>query len=70
MSGQLHAPVVLPPANGPPIPIKQEPGLAPEPVWMLWTREKFCLCRGSYINTLVVQCSHYFIDRAILTSKN
>jgi len=31
VSGQLHAPAVLPP-----VPTEQEPGWAPEPVWMRW----------------------------------
>jgi hypothetical protein len=37
MSGQLHAPVSLPPWKEP---IEEEAGWAPEPVWTLWRRGK------------------------------
>jgi hypothetical protein len=34
VSGQRHAPAaLLPPGKGPPVPIGQEAGWAPEPVW-------------------------------------
>jgi hypothetical protein len=34
VSGQRHAPAaLLPPGKGPPVPIAQEAGWAPEPVW-------------------------------------
>jgi hypothetical protein len=34
VSGQRHAPAALiPPGKGPPVPIVQEAGWAPEPVW-------------------------------------
>jgi hypothetical protein len=34
VSGQRHAPAaLLPPGKGPPLPIVQEAGWAPEPVW-------------------------------------
>jgi hypothetical protein len=34
VSGQRHAPTaLLPPGKGPPVPIVQEAGWAPEPVW-------------------------------------
>jgi hypothetical protein len=34
VSGQYHAPsALLPPGKGPPVPIGQEAGWAPEPVW-------------------------------------
>jgi hypothetical protein len=34
VSGQRHAPAALyPPVKGPPVPIGQEAGSAPEPVW-------------------------------------
>jgi hypothetical protein len=37
--------------KGPPIPIVQEAGLAPEPVWTWRLEERsFCLCRGSNLN--------------------
>jgi hypothetical protein len=38
----------LPPGKGPPVPIVQEAGWAPEPVWTQRLEEKSsCLCRGS-----------------------
>jgi hypothetical protein len=57
VSGQL-----LPPGKGPPVPIVQEAGWAPEPVWTQRLEEKsFCLCRGSNLDRLVVQpvARHY-----------
>jgi hypothetical protein len=49
MSGQLHAPATLsPPGKEPPVPIVQEAGWAPEPVWTQRLEEKSCLCRGSH----------------------
>jgi hypothetical protein len=39
VSGQLHAPGALPPGKEPPVPIGQEVGWAPEPVWVTWRRE-------------------------------
>jgi hypothetical protein len=49
VSGQRHAPAaLLPPGKGPPVPIIQEAGWAPEPVWTQRLEEKsFRLCRGS-----------------------
>jgi hypothetical protein len=41
VSGQRHAPAaLLPPGKGPPVPIVQEAGLAPEPVWTQRLEEK------------------------------
>jgi hypothetical protein len=41
MSGQRHAPAaLLPPGKGPPVPIVQEAGWAPEPVWTQRIEEK------------------------------
>jgi hypothetical protein len=40
VSGQLHVAAVLPPGKGPPVPIGEEAGWAPESVWTLWRREK------------------------------
>jgi hypothetical protein len=41
VSGQRHAPAaLLPPGKGPPIPIVQEAGWAPEPVWTQRIEEK------------------------------
>jgi hypothetical protein len=46
----------LPPGKGPPVPIVQEAGWAPEPVWTQRLEEKsFRLCRGSNLNLLLVQ---------------
>jgi hypothetical protein len=41
VSGQRHAPAaLLPPGKGPPVPIVQEAGWAPEPVWTQRIEEK------------------------------
>jgi hypothetical protein len=49
---------VLPPGKGPPIPIVQEAGWAPEPVWTQRLQEKsFCLCRGSNPDRPIIQRS-------------
>jgi hypothetical protein len=41
VSGQRHAPAaLLPPGKGPPVPIVQEGGWAPEPVWIQRIEEK------------------------------
>jgi hypothetical protein len=46
----------LPSGKGPPVPIVQEAGWAPEPVWTQRLEEKsFCLCRGSNPDRPVVQ---------------
>jgi hypothetical protein len=52
----------LPPGKGPPVPIVQEAGWAPEPVWAQRLEEKsFRLCRGSNLHRPVVQsvARHY-----------
>jgi hypothetical protein len=64
VSGQRQAPAALylPPGKGPPVPIVQEAGWAPEPVWAQRLQEKsFRLCRGSNLNRQVVQpvARHY-----------
>jgi hypothetical protein len=41
VSGQLHALAILPPGKEPLVPIGQEAGWAPDPVWMWYQREKF-----------------------------
>jgi hypothetical protein len=52
VSGQRHAPAAL----LPPVPIVQEAGWAPEPVWTQRLEEKsFRLCRGSNPDRSVVQ---------------
>jgi hypothetical protein len=43
----------LPPGKGPPVPIEQEAGWAPEPVWMQGLEEKFSAPAGD--RTLIVQ---------------
>jgi hypothetical protein len=40
VSGQLHAPVPLPPRKEPPVPTQCEAGSAPQSVWTLRRREK------------------------------
>jgi hypothetical protein len=60
VSGQRHAPAALyPRGNGPPVPIRQEGGWAPEPVWTQRLEEKSSASVG--YQTPVVQSvnSHY-----------
>jgi hypothetical protein len=52
----------LPPGKGPTVPIVEETGWAPEPVWTQRLEEKFSLpCRGSNLDRPVVQpmARHY-----------
>jgi hypothetical protein len=42
LSDQFHAPAALPPGKYPPVPIGQEAGWAPDPVWRMQGREKSC----------------------------
>jgi hypothetical protein len=54
VSGQCHAPAaLLPPGKGPPVPIGQEAGWAPEPVWTQRLQEKSFAPAGN--RTPVVQ---------------
>jgi hypothetical protein len=39
-SGQFHMPTALSSVKEPSVPTGQEAAWAPEPVWMLWRREK------------------------------
>jgi hypothetical protein len=57
VSGQRHAPGrALALRKGPPVPIVQEAGWAPEPVWTQRLEEKFFhLFRGSNLDRTVVQ---------------
>jgi hypothetical protein len=41
VSALIHAPAALTPEE-PPVPIGQEVGWTPEPVWALWSREESC----------------------------
>jgi hypothetical protein len=60
-SGQLHAPAALTPGKEPPVPIGEEVGLIPEPVWTTWRRENSWFYRESNSGPSVVQpvASHY-----------
>jgi hypothetical protein len=57
VSGKRHAPTaLLPPEKGPPVPIVQEAGWAPEPVWTQRLGKKIlCPRRGSNPDRPVVQ---------------
>jgi hypothetical protein len=54
VSGQLHAPAALHPGKEPPVPIGQEAGWVPEPVWTTWTRENSRTYRDSNSDPSVV----------------
>jgi len=47
VSGQLHALAPIPSGKEPPVPIGQEAGWVPEPVWTQWQREKFSAPAGN-----------------------
>jgi hypothetical protein len=56
VSGQRHAPAaLLPPGKGPPVPIVQEAGWAPEPVWARRLEEKSFARAGD--RTLIARSS-------------
>jgi hypothetical protein len=55
VSRQLHAKAALPPEKDLPVPIGQEAGWAPEPVWTTWRRENFWPYRDSNSDPLVSQ---------------
>jgi hypothetical protein len=62
VSGQLHAPAALfPPRKGPPVPIVQESGWAPELVWTQKLEEKYLASAGDLAAS---------IPRHIFTSVN
>jgi hypothetical protein len=65
VSGQRHAPAALfHPGKGPPVPIGQEDGWAPEPVWTQRLEEKSVApCQGSNPDRPVVQpvVGHYTV---------
>jgi hypothetical protein len=41
VSSKLHASTALPLNKEPSVPIGEEGGWAPEPVWTLWNKEKY-----------------------------
>jgi hypothetical protein len=56
ISGQRHTRPRFAPGKGPPVPIGQEAGWAPEPVWTQRLQEKsFRLCHESNLYRLVVR---------------
>jgi hypothetical protein len=63
VSGKCHALAMLYPRgkDPPPVPIVQEAGWAPEPVWTQRLEEKSsCLCRGSNLDCLVQSVSRHY----------
>jgi hypothetical protein len=60
------------PGKGPPVPIVQTAGWAPEPAWTQRLEEKsFHLCRGSNLNRPIIQpvARHYTDGATRLTQK-
>jgi hypothetical protein len=55
VSVQLHAPAALLPGKEPAVPIGQEAGYTPEPVWMTWRSGNSCLHRDSNFDPLIIQ---------------
>jgi hypothetical protein len=53
VSSQLHVPAALTPGKKPLVPIVQETGWDPEPVWTQWWREKFPTPDGT--RTTIIQ---------------
>jgi len=52
VSGQRHAPAtLLPPGKGPPVPIVQEAGWAPEPVWTQRLEKKSSMSEKQVMKT-------------------
>jgi hypothetical protein len=58
---QFHALAALPPGREPLVPIGQEAGQAPEPVWTMWKGQKSYPYWDSNSNPLIVQpvASHH-----------
>jgi hypothetical protein len=68
VSGQFHVPAASPPRKEPPVPIGQEAGWTPEPVWTTWRRENSCPHRDSNSDRSVVQpVASRYTDWAIPT---
>jgi hypothetical protein len=71
VSGQRHAPGrALPPGKGPPVPIVQEAGWAPEPIWTQGLEEKSSASVGDRTPVVQPVVRHYTDwDTAGLTEK-
>jgi hypothetical protein len=68
VNDQLHAPAPLPPGKETPVPIAQEAGWAPDPVWKTWRRENPWPYRNSNSDLSVVQpVTSRYTDYAIPT---
>jgi hypothetical protein len=52
VNGEPYTPDILLSGKMPPVPIEQEAGWAPEPVWMLWSTEKSVAPAGNRISDL------------------
>jgi hypothetical protein len=55
VSGQLRAPAALPPGEETPVPIEEEAGCTPDPVWTTWRRENSWPYRDLNSDPSVVQ---------------
>jgi hypothetical protein len=52
VSGQLQSPAAVLPGKAHPVPIIEEAGWAPAPVFTLWRREKFLPLAGNRISAV------------------
>jgi hypothetical protein len=60
VNDQRHAPAaLLPPGKGPPVPIVQEAGWAPEPVWTQRLEEKILCPAGNRTPVVQPVVRHY-----------
>jgi hypothetical protein len=66
VSNQHHAPVALSSGKEPPVPIEQEAGLAPEPVWTVVGKSDHE--DNKKTNTVLCDIAHRLARRSLLTN--